>query len=186
MRLMREFEKEQRRAERDQTAFAKSCNNSDWVWTSEDYLMYQERINNYYSGRVEIENELSERRAETKKRREQREAREKQRRESASRSDGESSGEPLDRQVNKAFGNWLRRVNRNDTPGTSLSKIEFTWELDGEQYLGIYRPIERKLAAWIQVSPDTRGGRRFGSATYLPANNLEQINQARSRRGPND
>jgi hypothetical protein len=76
--LRRDFEKSRARCVAERNSYTKqfAASASDWVWTSEDYVGFTERISNFSKGISAIDAEFSRRR---EAHREEREAREAQR-----------------------------------------------------------------------------------------------------------
>ena len=72
--LKRELEKARNRAERYREDYVKQFegSGSDWVWTSEDYNMYSQVIQNHSDALYKVEDEFAIRRKEREARRRQR------------------------------------------------------------------------------------------------------------------
>ena len=74
--LKRELERARNQAERDREAYVKQFegSGSDWVWTSEDYNLYSQVIQNQSDALYKVEDEFANRRKEREARRRQRES----------------------------------------------------------------------------------------------------------------
>lgn len=174
--LKRDIGKLRRQAERQRDAYTRQFqgSGSDWVWTSEDYLMFSQRIKNHDDTLYEIQKELAFRRERRKERQDAQDRQQNTRQEH--RGAKPRSADP----AKIALASWLKRTNHSESPAIKTVRRDITWELNGRFYYGMFSPVDNTIRVWIMVRPGTPGATFIDGTEYMPANDMSQIGQALS------